>query len=148
MGRATAEPGTGGQGGPRPGPRAPLEASQCSDYMQVVPRAPGTRAQDQDLVEVSCSPRLAGLLCLKLLDLVVHLLALALASYSLVVAVLIMQQVRPAPASAPASALALAPAPAPAPNPAPAPTPASAPAPTPASAPAPTPACFSPARDY
>ena len=74
-------------GGAHRGP--PLTAPQCSDYRQVAPRS----KRSSDLFESSNKSRVVGLVCLKMLDLAVHLYTVAVSSFSLHLAVANLHQV-------------------------------------------------------
>ena len=74
-------------GGAHRGP--PLTAPQCSDYRQVAPRS----KRSSDLFESSNKSRVVGLVCLKMLDLGVHLYTVAISSFSLHLAVANLHQV-------------------------------------------------------
>lgn len=78
--------GPQGEGGPRAGPRPPIQAPQCSDYRQVAPRGP------RQAPPAAPDSRLAGLVVAKLADLCLHLYTLGLAAYTLAMAVLVIHQ--------------------------------------------------------
>ena len=88
---ANLSPHTRTGGAYAPHTRPPLAPStQCSDYRQVAPRS----KRSSDLFERSNKSRVAGLVCLKMLDLAVHLYTVAVSSFSLHLAVANLHQVK------------------------------------------------------
>ena len=83
---ANLTPHTRTGGAQRP-PLAP--STQCSDYRQVAPRS----KRSSDIFESSNKSRVVGLVCLKVLDLAVHLYTVAVSSFSLHLAVANLHQV-------------------------------------------------------
>ena len=88
-GGAKLTPHTRTGGAHTPKTRPPLAAPQCSDYRQVAPRS----KRSSDLFESSNKSRVVGLVCLKVLDLAVHLYTVAVSSFSLHLAVANLHQV-------------------------------------------------------